>query len=126
MSDTGFEVIGIYHANGGLVGELTYVMGKLFGRTSCALCELSHGIVSEKRTVKAWRCALEFPFRFLHLNEIDASIRAVTEGRTPCIVRLTSDEVTILVTKDELALMQGDETALFARLSSKMSPRPFK
>ena len=126
MSDTGFEVIGIYHANGGLVGELTYVIGKLLGRTSCALCELSHSIVSEKRTVKAWRCALEFPFRFLHLNEIDARTRAATEGRTPCIVRLTSDEVTILVTKDELALMQGDETALFARLSSMISPRPFK
>ena len=39
---------GVYHANGGLVGELTYVIGKLRGTAHCGLCDITHGSVRVK------------------------------------------------------------------------------
>ena len=39
---------GVYHADGGIVGELRYVFGKLRGTAHCALCDITHSYVSEK------------------------------------------------------------------------------
>lgn len=41
-------IIGIYNADGGIRGELTYFFKKLAGKTKCDLCSLTHGTVSEK------------------------------------------------------------------------------
>ena len=37
------RLVGIYDADGGLVGELRYAIGKLAGRSKCALCDITHG-----------------------------------------------------------------------------------
>ena len=42
---------GVYHADGGIVGELRYVFGKLRGTAHCALCDITHSYVSEKKSM---------------------------------------------------------------------------
>ena len=37
------RLVGVYNANGGIVGELSYVLGKVKGSAHCALCDISHG-----------------------------------------------------------------------------------
>ena len=113
MTDADIEVIGVYHANGGILGELAYVAGKILGLTSCALCDLSHGLISEKTSVKSWRCTAAFPIRFLHLNEIDSLTAETIQGRTPCVVLRRKHRVVVLIEKEELANMAGDESLLF-------------
>ena len=51
MSAHVVEAVGVYAADGGVVGELTYVVGHLLGRTECSLCDVTHGPVRRKR---AW------------------------------------------------------------------------
>jgi len=118
MAEPDIEVIGVYHANGGILGELAYVSGKILGLTSCSLCDLSHGLIFEKKSVKSWRCGASFSVRFLHLNEIDAVTSDKVQGRTPCVVVRRDDRITLLIGKDELAEMSGDESLLFARIEA--------
>lgn len=40
---------GIYNADGGLVGEVRYVVGHLLGTAECALCDITHSPVRRKR-----------------------------------------------------------------------------
>lgn len=39
----GVRLVGIYDADGTLAGELRYAFAKLTGRSSCALCDITHG-----------------------------------------------------------------------------------
>ena len=80
------ELYGIYNANGGLVGELAYVAGKLFGIAHCALCDITHSGISEKSEFKACRTAQTVPLTTLHLNEQAPDLAAFTRGQTPCVV----------------------------------------
>ena len=59
---------GVYHANGGLVGELTYVIGKLRGTAHCGLCDITHS-VRMKPEWKTLEASLDIPFKLVHLNE---------------------------------------------------------
>ena len=36
-------VFGIYNADGSFLGELQYAISKVVGKSSCSLCELTHG-----------------------------------------------------------------------------------
>ena len=42
------ELVGVYAADGGLVGEVAYVVGHLLGRTECALCDVTHETLRRK------------------------------------------------------------------------------
>ena len=42
------KVIGIYHADGGIIGELKYFTGKLFGGSKCSLCDITHTTAGKK------------------------------------------------------------------------------
>ena len=37
------RIVAVYNANGGIIGELSYVIKKVLGKTHCALCDISHG-----------------------------------------------------------------------------------
>ena len=56
---------GVYHADGGIVGELRYVFGKIRGTAHCALCDITHSYVSEKKTMKECRSNSPVPFHLL-------------------------------------------------------------
>ena len=43
------ELVGVYHADGGLLGELRYAYGKVRGTAHCSLCDITHA------TVWRWR-----------------------------------------------------------------------
>ena len=53
---------GVYHADGGIVGELRYVFGKLIGTAHCALCDITHSYVSEKKSMKECRSSVQYLF----------------------------------------------------------------
>ena len=42
------RLIGVYDADGGLRGELAYVLGHLAGRAECALCDITHSAVRKE------------------------------------------------------------------------------
>lgn len=117
------EVVGVYHAKGTLLGELSYVVGKLLGLTHCALCDITHRGISEKPAVVAWRSTAPWPVRWVHLDEQSPAVAAFTRGRTPCVVALRG-ELHMLLDRDALEACAGDETAFFARLTDAIEQLP--
>lgn len=110
------RLVGVYHADGSLVGEVRYWIGARLGRAHCALCDITHGTLRAK---PAWsRCRDELPVEFdtVHLDERDAGLRAATEGRTPCVVAETAGGWVVLVGPRELDDCEGSIDALMARV----------
>ena len=115
------EVIGVYHANGGLFGEVAYVFGRLFGTTECALCDLTHRLVSEKKRLRSWRCDLPYSLTFKHLNELSAQVASCVMNESPCLVLKHQGEVSILIDRHELTAMNGDEQSFMNCVESRLA-----
>ncbi len=98
------RLTGVYHADGGLLGELRYVVGKLRGVAHCALCDITHGALRKKPEFSAWERALSVPLELVHLNERSPEIARVTEGRTPALVAHTARGLVLLLGPDALEL----------------------
>ena len=93
---------GVYHADGGIVGELRYVFGKLRGTAHCALCDITHSYVSEKKSMKECRSNSPVPFHLVHLNEQNEGLQSITESVTPCVVAETDEGFQVILYPDEL------------------------
>ena len=93
---------GVYHADGGIVGELRYVFGKLRGTAHCALCDITHSYVGEKKSMKECRSNSPVPFHLVHLNEQNEGLQSITEGVTPCVVAETNEGFQVILYPDEL------------------------
>jgi hypothetical protein len=79
--------LGVYHADGGLLGELRYVVGKLLGTTHCALCDVTHSAVRRKREWDAMVGSLGVEFELLHLNEMPPDVaRSVAASGSPVVL----------------------------------------
>ncbi len=80
------RLVGVYHADGGLRGELAYLRGALLGGVHCSLCEVTHRGLRRRRTWDVMCAGLGVPFDLLHLNERSAALLAATGDRTPIVV----------------------------------------
>ena len=63
------KIHGIYNADGGIIGELQYVLGKIMGKAHCSLCDITHSYISKKKSWKALESRGEFGINLLHINE---------------------------------------------------------
>ena len=119
-------LIGIYNANGGLIGELSYLFGKILGTWNCSLCALSHELIREKSHFRDWRHNLPVPFELLHLNEVDEVISRMINGRAPCVIWIENSEIIYVLTDEELCQMDGDEALLMSAVNEWLSARSYK
>ena len=110
------RVIGVYDADGSVLGELAYVVGHALGRRSCALCDITHGALRRKPAFDDAAGALEVPFELLHRDEQPLALAAVTAGQLPCVVSDQGGALAVLVERDALAECHGDPDALIAAI----------
>lgn len=116
-----FALFAIYDAESTLMGELAYVLGKLRGARACALCDISHGWNPLGKS--AWRAARCFhpELTWLHKNEQDAELWALTAGQLPVVVIRHDGGQQILVTREELEQIAGDYAAFESLLAAKLA-----
>ena len=119
MKDKYVELIGIYHANGSILGEIKYLLGKTFGITHCALCDITHTIAFKKRTFTDCINAFPIPFKTLHLDELVPELKQYTRGKTPCVVGKTADGFKVILTKHELEQCNGNVSLFESKLYKK-------
>ena len=111
------SLTGVYHAEGSLSGEIAYVVGRALGRTHCALCDITHGALRQKRSFRDCRAGLPVPFATVHLDERSPEVLAATEGWTPSVVAHTDDGGLVrLLGPDDLEALDGDPVALVTAL----------
>jgi hypothetical protein len=117
------SLVGVYHANGTILGELSYWVKARLGRGHCALCDITHGSVREKASWRDCRDALAVPMTTVHLDERTPDVAAATDGRTPCIAAVTDAGVEILLTTGELDRCGGDPARLAAAIDDALAKR---
>jgi len=113
------EFIGVYHADGGLRGEVRYVVGHLLGRTECALCDITHSPIRRKKQWDGFVADLGVPFRLLHLNEMPPDVAsAVSRVGSPLVLARTESGLQVLLSPRELARLDGSVDAFAAALAT--------
>lgn len=89
-------LIGVYKADGGLVGELAYFFGHLVGTKECSLCDITHYPFRKKREFKELETSLRndfgIAFRLVHMNERTEKELAASAGREPCVLLQHEDD----------------------------------
>ena len=107
-------LVGIYNADSGVIGELTYLFNKVVRNTRCHLCDLTHDWNPYGR--RSWKEACwtsSVVISFVHRNEAtDAQLAAADQ--LPAIVALDGGEWACVVTASELA-EHSDEPAWVIR-----------
>jgi hypothetical protein len=102
------RLIGVYNAEGSLLGELRYLIGRARRTAHCALCDVTHGHLRKKRAFSEFQASYPAPIELLHLDEQPDGIAAVTRGRTPCVLAETADGYRMLLDTDAIACCAGD------------------
>jgi len=112
--------LGVYDADGGLAGELRYVVGHLLGTAECALCDITHSPIRRKRSWDAMVAALPVPFDLRHRNELtDAEQQALSGMVLPVVAAERADGSYVeLLGVEALRACSGEVDALAARLTA--------
>lgn len=106
------ELVGVYDADGSLLGELAYAWGKVRGTRHCGLCDITHALVRRRPAWDAMAARLPVPVRLLHLDEPDAPLRAVVAATgAPVLLARRGEEWTTLVDAAGLDAMAGSVAA---------------
>ena len=90
MQSKGRALIGVYKADGGLVGEVSYFLGHLVGIKECSLCDITHSPIMKKKAFKEFEARLRaergIDIRLVHMNERTEAELAASKGREPCVL----------------------------------------
>ena len=106
------RLVGVYHADGSLRGELTYWVGKRLGRAHCALCDITHGLVRERTDWQQCRAGLPVPFDTYHRDDRPDAVRAATGELTPAVLAETDVGLVALLGPEELEACGGSPRRL--------------
>ena len=117
------EIVGVYHADGGVVGESKYFFGKFLGLSHCSLCDITHSPVRRKPDWDRMVQRLGVPVTLLHRNELSPDlVDSVTEYGTPVIMARRDDgEILPLLTSDELDNLSGSVESFESRLTAALA-----
>ena len=103
---------GVYNADGGIIGEVRYVIGHLLGTAECALCDITHSPVRRKPAWDRMVARLGVPVIVLHRNELDADLLAATATASlPAVFAHHADgTITVALSAQQLDGMGGSVT----------------
>lgn len=106
------RLIGVYDADGTVLGELSYFIGARLGRRHCALCDITHGLVRERADWRACQAQIPLPFDLVHRDEQSRRTREAAGGRAPVIVAETTGGDKLLLGPTDIAACDGDPSSL--------------
>ena len=101
------ELIGVYDADSTLLGEISYWVGARLGTAHCSLCELTHGLFTKKSEWKQCAESLAVPFHLFHRDDAPNDVLAALTGQFPAVLQRTTEDLTVILTKDELERFDG-------------------
>ncbi len=101
------SLIGVYDADGTVIGEVTYWLGARIGRAHCALCEVTHGLFTERDSWRRWRRSLPVPFELFHRDDAPSEVLAMVDA-LPTVVARTADGLVELMGRSALEECSGE------------------
>ncbi|NDB05849.1 MAG: hypothetical protein EBX95_08910 [Acidimicrobiia bacterium] len=110
------EFIGVYDADGTIVGEVSYWIGARLGRAHCSLCDLTHGLFAVKREWRECSLALGVPFTTWHRDDAPAEVLAAASGSLPVVLARGETGLRVVIDATQLDSFDGDTTTFVAHL----------
>jgi hypothetical protein len=125
MTNIRGTLIGVYNADGGIAGELSYVLGHLIGVRSCSLCDISHSPIKKKSSFKELEQHLleehGIMVKMIHLNERNERETKASEGREPCMLLEYPDQsISMFIDSTDLKALSGSVRSLKNLISSRL------
>ncbi len=123
MPEPVVEVVAVYDADGGVVGEALYAVRHLFGGADCALCALSHSGMRRRPEWDAMVARLPVPLRRVHRNEVDEEQRrALVLSGLPAVLGVRRDgSLTVLLGPTGIAAADGSVEEFGRALESALA-----
>jgi len=115
------RLVGVYDADSTLRGELAYWIGARLGRSHCALCDITHGLVRERADWRTCRAGLPVPFDTFHRDDQPDIIRAALAGVYPAVVAETTAGVVMLLDPRQLAVCAGSVDQLVMAIEEQVA-----
>lgn len=125
MTERRATLIGVYKADGGMWGELSYFFGHLIGVKSCSLCDISHSPIKKRSAFKALEKELlryhAVAIKMIHMNERNERELKASAGREPCMLLEYPDgSISMLLDAVDLKALNGSVTSLRKLLLSRL------
>ncbi len=118
------RLVGVYDADGTVVGEVTYVIGHLLGTRSCSLCDITHGRLRRRPLFDQLAADLDVAFELRHRNELDPQrAAAVAHSGLPVVLLEQSGIRSVLLDDAALRACNGDPHLLFAMIRDALAAR---
>jgi hypothetical protein len=117
------RLIGVYDAEGTLRGEAAYWIGARLGRRHCSLCEVTHGLFTEKNEWRSCRDGLPVPFDTYHRDDQPPQIRVISENRAPIVVAETTTGHVVLLDGQRIEEADGDPHQLVELIEKAVNER---
>lgn len=119
------RLIGVYNADGGLRGEIAYLLGHLVGTAECALCDITHSPLRKKKSWIAMeeRLAEELGHHIVlrHRNETTPAEAKASAGREPCVLIEGDDgNLSMILDWNDLSAADGSVEVFERILRSKL------
>ena len=126
MNENRKTLIGVYKADGGILGELAYFFGHLVGVRSCSLCDITHSPVKKKSAFKEFEKRLlaerDIAFRLVHMNERTDAELAASRGREPCVLLQYEDgSISMFLDFVELKASKGSVQSFGKLVESRLN-----
>ena len=107
------RLIGVYNADGGVIGELKYFFGHLIGTAKCELCDITHSPIRRKsswdRLAGGLKSEYGLDFALEHLNERSEAENKASAGREPCVLAEYPDgSLGMFLDRQELRMVDGN------------------
>jgi hypothetical protein len=113
-------LIGVYKADGGFIGEVSYFLGHLVGTTQCSLCDITHSPIMKKREFKEFESRLSskhgIEMRLVHMNERSPAELTASSGREPCVLIEHEDGAISMFLDFEELKAAGGKVSSFEKL----------
>jgi hypothetical protein len=110
------EFIGIYNAESTILGELSYWIGARLGVRHCSLCDITHGIFTQRSEWKECISTLQVPFITHHINDAPADAVHAAAGNYPVVLGRSVNELTVVLNDAQIQDCNGSAHALIAAL----------
>lgn len=116
-------LVGVYRADGGPIGEIRYILGRMMGTAHCALCDVTHSPVRRKPAWDALVARLGLPVELLHLNEMPPEVAAAVgiHGAPVVLARMADGGLEPVLGPDELESLGGSVGAFGAALDQALA-----
>jgi len=121
MAEPVTEFIGVYDADSTILGEIGYWVGAQLGVRHCSLCDITHGLFTERNDWKQCRETLAVPFTTFHRNDAPNDVLIAANGEFPAIFARQAGQITRLLNPADLGALNGSPEALVGRLNTMLS-----